>query len=42
MFFFPPFMIEAPEGKDIYIVGDFNNWEISDESRLDRRERGEG
>jgi hypothetical protein len=34
------FTIEAPESKDIYIVGDFNDWKISDESRLDRRENG--
>ena len=34
------FTIEAPAAKDIYIVGDFNEWKISDESRLGRYENG--
>jgi chromosome partitioning protein len=34
------FTIEAPAAKDIYIVGDFNDWKISEESKLDRRENG--
>jgi chromosome partitioning protein len=34
------FTIEAPAAKDIYIVGDFNDWKINDETRLDRRENG--
>ena len=32
--------IEAPAAKDIYIVGDFNDWKINDESRLGRCENG--
>jgi 1,4-alpha-glucan branching enzyme len=34
------FTIEAPTAKDIYVVGHFNDWKISDESRLARREDG--
>ena len=34
------FTIEAPAAKDIYIVGDFNDWKINDESRLGRCENG--
>lgn len=34
------FTIEAPAAKDIYIVGDFNDWKITDQSRLSRRETG--
>jgi len=34
------FTIEAPAAKDIYIVGEFNDWTINDESRLGRREEG--
>jgi chromosome partitioning protein len=34
------FAIEASAAKDIYIVGDFNDWEIKDESRLARGENG--
>jgi len=32
--------IEAPTAKEIYIVGDFNDWKINDESRLSRDESG--
>ena len=34
------FTIEAPTAKDVYVVGHFNDWKISDESRLARREDG--
>ena len=34
------FQISAPEAKDVYIVGDFNHWKISDASRLLRHEDG--
>jgi chromosome partitioning protein len=34
------FVIDAPTAKDIHVVGDFNDWEVSDESRLARRENG--
>ena len=32
--------IEAPAAKNIYVVGDFNEWEIGDGSRLTCRENG--
>ena len=34
------FVIEAPAAEDIHVVGDFNGWEVSDESKLARRENG--
>ncbi len=34
------FAIEAPNAKDIYLVGDFNHWKINDESKLSRLEQG--
>jgi len=34
------FVIEAPTAEDIHVVGDFNDWEVSDESKLARRENG--
>jgi chromosome partitioning protein len=34
------FTIEAPAAKDIYIVGDFNDWKINDESRFTQWENG--
>jgi chromosome partitioning protein len=34
------FTIEAPAAKDIYIVGDFNDWKMNDESRLGQYENG--
>ena len=30
------FSIEAPQAKDIYVVGDFNHWKINNESKLSR------
>jgi chromosome partitioning protein len=32
------FTIEAPAARDVYVVGDFNDWKIGDESRLVNRE----
>ena len=34
------FMVNAPAAKDIYIVGDFNHWKISDENKLSRLSDG--
>ena len=34
------FAIDAPNAKDIYIVGDFNHWKIDDGSRLARTSDG--
>jgi hypothetical protein len=34
------FAIDAPNAKDIYIVGDFNHWKIDDSSRLSRIQDG--
>ena len=34
------FAINAPNAKDIYIVGDFNHWKIDNESRLSRTQDG--
>ena len=34
------FNIEAPEARDVYIVGDFNSWKPSKECRLSRLENG--
>jgi len=34
------FNISAPNAKEIYVVGDFNQWKINDESRLARLEGG--
>ena len=34
------FAIEAPNAKDIHIVGDFNHWKIDGESRLSRIQDG--
>ncbi len=34
------FIIEAPAAEDIYVVGDFNDWGVSDENRLVRRDNG--
>jgi 5'-AMP-activated protein kinase regulatory beta subunit len=34
------FNIEAPQAREIYLVGDFNHWKINDDSRLSRRVDG--
>jgi len=34
------FNFYAPEAKDVYVVGDFNNWELNNEARLIRKETG--
>jgi chromosome partitioning protein len=34
------FALESPAAKDIYVAGDFNDWKISDESRLALGENG--
>ena len=34
------FRLEAPEGRDIYVVGDFNGWNMNEEGRLGRSENG--
>jgi len=34
------FRFETPEARDIYVVGDFNEWKMSDEGRLGRSENG--
>lgn len=34
------FLVNAPSAKDIYIVGDFNHWKISDENKLSKSSDG--
>jgi chromosome partitioning protein len=34
------FSMEAPQAKEIYLVGDFNHWKINEDSRLARRGDG--
>jgi chromosome partitioning protein len=34
------FAIQAPDAKDIHILGDFNQWKMGDESRLSKNEEG--
>jgi len=34
------FTVEAPAANEIYVVGDFNDWKMNDESRLARCENG--
>jgi chromosome partitioning protein len=34
------FQILAPQAKEVYLVGDFNNWIISQDSKLQKREEG--
>ena len=35
------FRFYAPHAKTVYVVGDFNNWKMDDNSRLDISEKGE-
>jgi chromosome partitioning protein len=35
------FSVNAPDAKDVHIVGDFNHWKINDESRLQKLENGD-
>ena len=34
------FTIDAPNAKDIHILGDFNHWKVGEESRLARSQDG--
>jgi chromosome partitioning protein len=34
------FAINAPQAKEVYLVGDFNHWKINDESRLSKLDDG--
>ncbi len=34
------FSVAAPEAKEVYITGDFNNWELSDKNRMELTEGG--
>jgi len=34
------FTVEAPAAKDAYLVGDFNDWQINTESKLNRSSKG--
>lgn len=34
------FTIDAPQAKDIYVVGDFNHWKITEENRLSKNSDG--
>jgi chromosome partitioning protein len=34
------FSINAPQAKEVYIVGDFNHWKMNEASRLDRLDNG--
>lgn len=34
------FNIDAPNARDIYVVGEFNHWKINEESRLSKLENG--
>lgn len=34
------FQILVPEAKEVYLAGDFNNWTLDEESKLQRREDG--
>ena len=36
------FGLESSAARDIYVVGDFNDWQINDGGRLARRETGAG
>lgn len=35
------FQINAPQAKEVYIVGDFNHWKINEASRLSRLDNGQ-
>jgi chromosome partitioning protein len=35
-----PFFVNMPDAKEVYVVGDFNNWKISSESRLAKLQDG--
>lgn len=35
------FALEAPQAKNVYLVGDFNNWRIDHESRLNISDQGQ-
>ena len=35
------FKFYAPKAKDVYVVGDFNNWKIDDSSKLERLDTGD-
>jgi chromosome partitioning protein len=35
------FYLYAPTAKEVYVVGDFNNWKIDDASKLERDDNGE-
>lgn len=34
------FIFSAPEAREVYVVGDFNNWEISQEAKLAKNDNG--
>jgi 1,4-alpha-glucan branching enzyme len=34
------FKITAPEAREIYLVGDFNQWKLNDDARLSKLENG--
>lgn len=34
------FSFHSPDAREVHVVGDFNNWEITDESRLKKSESG--
>lgn len=34
------FQILAPEAKEVYLAGDFNNWSLNEDSKLQKREEG--
>ena len=34
------FVFYAPEAKDVFVVGDFNNWDVNNDARLAKKENG--